>query len=65
MSKTIGGTTTQCLYDRLNPVQELNSSNGVTANLLTGLRTDEYFSRTASSTTSTLLADASARRSAW
>jgi RHS repeat-associated protein len=59
MKRTIGtSTVTQFVYDRLNPVQELNSSNGVTANLLTGLRIDEYFTRTASSTTSTLLADA-------
>jgi RHS repeat-associated protein len=58
MSKTIGGTATQFLYDRLNPVQELNSSNRVVANLMTGLRTDEYFTRTASGTTSTFLGDA-------
>ncbi len=38
--------------------QELNSSGGVAANLLTGLKIDEFFTRTASSTTSTLLADA-------
>jgi RHS repeat-associated protein len=57
MSKTIGGTTTQFLYDRLNPVQELNGSNGVVASLLTGLTTDEYFTRTAGSTTSTFLTD--------
>jgi RHS repeat-associated protein len=58
MSKTIGGTTTQFLYDRHNPVQELNGTGGVTANLLTGLNIDEYFTRTASGSTSTLLADA-------
>lgn len=58
MSKTISGTATQFLYDRLNPVQELNGSNGVVANLLTGLRIDEYFTRTASGTTSTFLGDA-------
>jgi RHS repeat-associated protein len=59
MKRTIGSSTvTQFVYDRLNPVQELNSSNGVTANLLTGLNIDEYFTRTASGTTSTLLADA-------
>ena len=34
-SKTIGGTTTQFLYDGFNPVQEL-SSGTPTANLLTG-----------------------------
>jgi len=51
-SKTISGTTTQFLYDRLNPVQELSAGNpptGVTANLLTGLGIDEYFSRSDSS----------------
>ena len=57
MSKTINGTTTQFLYDRLNPVQELNAGNQVTANLLTGLRVDEYFTRT-DTATSTFLADA-------
>jgi RHS repeat-associated protein len=57
MSKTISGTTTQFLYDGLNAVQELNGSNGVVANLLTGLRVDEYFTRT-DSATSTFLADA-------
>ena len=58
MSKTISGTTTQYLYDRLNPVQELNSSDGVVANLLTGLSIDEYFTRTDSSGTSAFVADA-------
>jgi RHS repeat-associated protein len=60
MNKTVGGTTTQFLYDRLNPVQELNGASppAATANLLTGLGIDEYFTRTASGTTSTLLADA-------
>ena len=33
-SKTVGGTTTQFLYDGLNPVQEL-ASGTPTANLLT------------------------------
>jgi hypothetical protein len=51
-----GTTTTQFLYDGLNPIQESNSSTGV-ANLLTGLRVDEYFSRT-DTATSTFLADA-------
>jgi uncharacterized protein RhaS with RHS repeats len=59
MKRTIGSSTvTQFVYDRLNPVQELNSSDGVTANLLTGLNIDEYFTRTASGATSTLLTDA-------
>ena len=46
MSKSIGGNVTQFLYDRLNPVQELDASNAATANLLTGLRIDERFQRT-------------------
>lgn len=50
MKKTVGGTTTQFLYDGLNPVQELNSGNGVVANLMTGLRIDENFSRTDTAT---------------
>jgi len=58
MNKTISGTTTQFLYDRLNPVQELSSANGVVANLMTGLRIDEYFTLTASGATSTFLSDA-------
>jgi RHS repeat-associated protein len=58
MHKAISGTTTQFLYDGLNPVQELNSGNTVVANLMTGLGLDEYFSRTASGTTSTFIADA-------
>lgn len=57
ISKTINSTTTQFLYDRLNPVQELNAGNQVSANLLTGLRVDEYFTRT-DTATSTFLADA-------
>jgi YD repeat-containing protein len=31
ISKTISGTTTQFLYDRLNPVQELNGSRNSNA----------------------------------
>ena len=59
MSKTVSGTTTQYLYDRLNPVQELNGTGGVVANLLTGLRIDEYFTRTDNSNNvSTFVADA-------
>jgi hypothetical protein len=44
-SKTIGGTTTQFLYDGLNPVQEL-AGGTPTANQLTGLDLDEFFTRT-------------------
>jgi len=58
MSKTVNGVTTQLLYDGLNPVQELNASNGVTANLLTGLGIDQYFARTDSSGTMAFLRDA-------
>jgi YD repeat-containing protein len=43
--KTINGTTTNFLYDGLNPVQEKNGAT-VTANLLTGLGIDEFFTRT-------------------
>ena len=62
MNKTVNGTTTQFLYDGLNPVQELNGAAppSPTANLLTGLSIDEYLTRTdtSSGVTSTLLADA-------
>jgi RHS repeat-associated protein len=44
-SKTISSTTTQFLYDGLNPVQEL-AAGTPTANLLTGLELDEFFTRT-------------------
>lgn len=43
--KTINGTTINFLYDGLNPVQEKNGTT-VTANLLTGLGIDEFFTRT-------------------
>lgn len=59
MKKTVSGTTTQFLYDGLNPVQELSGRGAVVANLLTGLRIDEYFTRTDSSNNvSAFLADA-------
>jgi RHS repeat-associated protein len=57
-SKTIGGNVTQFLYDGLNPVQELNGTPSVTANLLVGLRIDEYVTRSDSSGTVSLLNDA-------
>ncbi len=44
-SKTIGGVTTQFLYDDANVVQELMGGTP-TANLLTGLGVDEVFTRT-------------------
>src|SRR5713226_6788027 len=55
--KTINGAITQFLYDGLNPVQELNASNVATANLLTGLNIDEFFSRTDSSGARSFLTD--------
>jgi RHS repeat-associated protein len=56
-AKTIGGTTTQFLYDGLNPVQEL-AGGTPTANLLTGVTVDEYFTRTDSSGVRNFLNDA-------
>jgi hypothetical protein len=60
MEKTVNASVTQYLYDGLNAVQELdgNTPPNPTANLLTGLNIDEYFTRTDSSGTATLLADA-------
>lgn len=55
-NKGIAGVSTQFVYDGLNVVQEQNSMTGV-ANLLTGLRVDEYFTRT-DTATSTFLSDA-------
>jgi RHS repeat-associated protein len=57
--KTVGGTTTQFLYDGLNTVQELdgNSPPSVIANLLTGPGIDELFSRTDSNGPTNLLID--------
>jgi len=60
VAKTINGVVTQFLYDRLNAVQELDGASppNVTANILTGLKIDEYFSRTDSAGPATILADA-------
>ncbi|HEV2387691.1 MAG TPA: RHS repeat-associated core domain-containing protein [Candidatus Acidoferrales bacterium] len=55
--KTINSTNTNFLYDGLNPVQELAGTT-VTANLLTGLGTDEYFTRTDALGTSDFLTGA-------
>jgi RHS repeat-associated protein len=55
-SKTIGSRTTQFLFDGLNPVQEL-SSGTPTANLLTGLAIDEFFTRTDSAGVRNYLTD--------
>jgi RHS repeat-associated protein len=56
-SRSVASTTTQFLYDGLNPVQEL-ASGTPTANLLTGLRIDEYLVRTDSAGARYLLTDA-------
>ncbi len=58
MSTTINGTVSQFVYGGLNPVQELDGSSAVTANLLTGLGIDEYFAHTDSSGTMAFMRDA-------
>ena len=55
-SKTLGGTTTELLYDGPNPVQE-SVGGSVTANVLTGLAPDQVFSRTTGAGTSSYLTD--------
>jgi RHS repeat-associated protein len=55
--KTVGGTTTQFLYDGVNPVQEL-AGGTASANSLTGLGIDEYLTRTDGTGTANYLADA-------
>ncbi|MBS0184287.1 MAG: RHS repeat protein [Nitrospira sp.] len=55
--KTINGTMTNFVYDGLNPVQEENGGT-VTANLLTGLGIDEFFTRTDGVGVRALLPDA-------
>lgn len=56
-SKTVSGTTTQFLYDGLNPVQEL-ASGTPTAHLLTGFSLDDYFTRTDAAGVRNYLTDA-------
>jgi RHS repeat-associated protein len=56
-SKTVGGTTTNFLYDGPNVVQELSGSTP-SANLLAGLGVDEIFSRTDSTGQKSFLRDA-------
>ena len=55
--KTVGAVTTQFLYDGANSVQEQDGGGSVLANLLTGLRVDEYFARADSLGTYALLTD--------
>lgn len=48
MKKTVSGTSIRFLYDRPNPVLELDRASppSVTAAMLTGRRIDEIFQRT-------------------
>jgi RHS repeat-associated protein len=55
-SKTIGGASTGYLYDGQNPVQELLGGSP-TANILMGLRIDEYLTRTDAAGTRAFLTD--------
>jgi len=56
-TRVVNGVSTAFLYDGVTPVQE--QSNGtVTSNILAGLRIDEYFMRSDTTGTRTLLADA-------
>jgi RHS repeat-associated protein len=56
--KVVGHTTTRFHYDGDNPVQELDGAGNIVANLLTGFGLDEFFTRSGSPGTRTLLADA-------
>ncbi len=58
MSKTINGNSTAYIYDGLNPLQELTGGTP-SANLITGLHIDEYFSRTDAAGSRSLLTDGS------
>jgi RHS repeat-associated protein len=55
--RTVNGTTTAFLYDGLNVIQELVGGTA-TANLVTGLGLDEFFSRVETSSSSHFLTDA-------
>jgi RHS repeat-associated protein len=57
IGKTINGISTAFLYDGGNVIQELSGSTP-TANLITGLRTDEIFARTDSAGARYFLSDA-------
>lgn len=56
-AKTISGTSTQFLYDGLNPIQEKAGST-ITASLLTGLGIDEFLARSEGANTQHFLTDA-------
>jgi RHS repeat-associated protein len=55
--RTVNGTVINYVYDGLNPAQEKNGAT-VTANLLTGLGIDEFFTRTDGVGVRSLLPDA-------
>jgi RHS repeat-associated protein len=55
--RTVNSVVTNYVYDGLNPVQEKNGAT-VTANLLTGLGIDEFFTRTDGVGVRSLLPDA-------
>ncbi|MGH7486033.1 MAG: RHS repeat-associated core domain-containing protein, partial [bacterium] len=56
--KVTSGTTRRFHYDGINPVQELDNAGNILANVLTGLGIDEFFTRSGSPGTRTLLGDA-------
>ncbi|MEI7997552.1 MAG: RHS repeat-associated core domain-containing protein, partial [Methylococcaceae bacterium] len=58
IQKTVNGVATRYLYDRLNPVQELDGANAVKANLWTGPKIDEFISRIEPARTHHFLTDA-------
>ena len=60
VARDVNNVTTEFLYDGLNPVQELDGNNppNPTAELLTGLDIDEYFTRTDTSGAMAFLSDA-------
>jgi len=58
LSRTVAGTTTKYLYDGATVVQEQDSANSATANLLTGLGIDQALSRTDSAGERSFLTDA-------
>ena len=57
-SRCICGVTRQYVYDGDNSVQERNSTNGITANLLTGMGIDEIFRRREGTTSRDFITDA-------
>lgn len=56
-AKTVAGTSTQFLYDGVNPIQELAGTT-VRANVLAGLGVDEYFLRMEGASTQHYFSDA-------